>query len=216
MTLHLERPWLEMDLGTPHRVLSWALSAPGYVTAARILWREVGDGDLPVDRDVAGWLRNELDARGRGHAVAMLTSRDIAAFEVAQADTDGIRARCVATVGLGNAERVGTRLGQSGQGWGTINLAVQLSRPLSDAALLEALSIATQARTAAVIDARHSLPTGLATGTGTDCIAIAAPPGDAPYAGLHTATGEVVGRAVYEAVHTGAKVWIGQRGGEDS
>ena len=66
-----------------------------------------------------------------------------------------------------------------------------------------------QARTAAVMDAGFDLPGGggTATGTGTDCVAVAAPSGANPYAGLHTATGEAIGRAVYTAVHSGALEW---------
>ncbi len=45
---------------------------------------------------------------------------------------------------------------------------------------------------------------GLATGTGSDCIAIAAPPGQAAFAGLHTEIGEALGRVVYDAVAAGA------------
>lgn len=208
MTLTLARPWLEMSLGGPHQVLSWSITRPGLVIADMILWREVRNADLPPDLDVTGWLRAEVAARGQAQAVTLLTSRDLDAFETASASVDGVTALCVATVGLSNAERVGTRLDRSGHDWGTINLAVQVSRPLGAAALLETLSIATQARTAAVIDAGHILPTGIATGTGTDCIAIAAPPGDAAYAGLHTATGEAVGRATFDAVRRGARVWM--------
>jgi len=208
MRLHLDRPWLDMDLGTPHRVLSWALSAPGFVTASRILWREVRNADLPEDLDVTNWFFDQLRQRGQSGAVAMLTSRDLRAYEMAEATVDGITATCVATVGLSNAERVGSRVDRAGKNWGTINLAVQISLPMTDAAMLETLSIATQARTAAVMDTGHHLPAGVATGTGTDCIAIAAPPGAAPYAGLHTPVGEAVGRAVYGAVRTGAQVWM--------
>ena len=208
MNPRLDRPWLVLDLGTPLRVLSWSPSTPGFTTASRIVWRQVGNSDLPQDMNVSRWLRDELDARGWAGAVAMLTSRDLDAFETAGASVDGIAARCVATVGLSNAERIGTRVDRSGKDWGTINLAVQLSQPMSDAALIETLSIASQARTAAVIDTGHALPTGIATGTGTDCIAIAAPPGDTPYGGLHTALGEATGRAVYDAVRAGAQQWM--------
>ncbi|MFT7594704.1 MAG: adenosylcobinamide amidohydrolase [Paracoccaceae bacterium] len=208
MKLHLDRPWLDMDLGAPHRVLSWALSAPGFVTASRILWREVRNADLPEDLDVTDWFFDQLRQRGQSDAVAMLTSRDLRAYETAQATADGITATCVATVGLSNAERVGSRVDRTGKDWGTINLAVQVSEPMTDAALLETLSIATQARTAAVIDTGHHLPAGVATGTGTDCIAIASPPGPQPYAGLHTPVGEAVGRAVYDAVRNGAQIWM--------
>lgn len=208
MTPHLDRPWLEMDLGAPHRVLSWSIANPGFVTADRILWREVRNADLPQDMDVQGWFRRELAAKGWSDAVALLTSRDLDAYEVSYATVDDITARCVATTGLSNAERIGTRMDRTGKDWGTINIAVHLSEPLSDAALIETLSIATQARTAAIIDTRYQLPTGIATGTGTDCIAIAAPAGATPYAGLHTAIGEAVGRAVYNAVSAGAQVWM--------
>ncbi len=115
---------------------------------------------------------------------------------------------CLATVGLSNAERIGTRMDRSGKDWGTINVALHLDLPLSEAALLELMSITTQARTAAVMEARLDLPTGRATGTGTDCIAVAAPAGDTAFAGLHTPQGEAAGRAVHAAVRRGAQVWM--------
>lgn len=208
MRVTLDRPWLELDLGAEARVLSWSLTRPGFVTARRILWREVRNADLPENLDVLAWYRGELAARGAGDAVAMLTSRSLDAFETAEAEVEGIRAFCVATTGLSNAERIGMRLDRSGKDWGTINIALHLDLALSDAALLELVSIATQARTAAVMEVGHQLPTGLATGTGTDCIAVAAPPGDTPFAGLHTPQGEAAGRAVYEAVKRGADFWM--------
>lgn len=208
MRILLDRPWLELDLGAETRVLSWSLTRPGFVTARRIVWREVRNADLPEDLDVQAWFRSELVARGAEDAVAMLTSRDLDAFETAAAEVKGIRAFCVATVGLSNAERIGTRMDRSGKDWGTINIGLHLDLPLSDAALLELLSIATQARTAAVMEVGHHLPTGLATGTGTDCIAVAAPAGDTPFAGLHTPQGEAAGLAVHEAVRRGAEIWM--------
>jgi adenosylcobinamide amidohydrolase len=206
--LTLTRPWLEMALERPHQVLSWSITRPGLVMADTIVWREVRNADLPPEMDVTDWLRGELAARGQAQAVALLTSRDLDAYETATASVEAVTATCVATVGLSNAERIGTRLDRSGHDWGTINLAVLVSQPLTQAALLETLSIATQARTVAVTDTGLELPTGIATGTGTDCIAIAAPPGDTAYAGLHTAIGEAVGRATFDAVRQGARVWM--------
>ena len=46
MRIACDRPWLGVDLGAPHRVLSWAVHRPGLVSAQRILWREVRDADL--------------------------------------------------------------------------------------------------------------------------------------------------------------------------
>jgi len=47
------------------------------------------------------------------------------------------------------------------------------------------------------------------TGTGTDCIVVAAPEGagGAQFAGLHTAIGEAAGDAVYRAIREGVAVW---------
>ena len=209
MTLRLDPPWLVMPLGAPHRVLSWCLTRPGYVTADHILWREVRNADLAEGFDVTRWLSQEMVRYGLPEAVTLLTSRNLAAFEVHESTVEDVTARCVATVGLSNAERIGFRVDRSGKDWGTINIAVQVSQPLSDAGLLETLSLATQARTAAVIETQHALSTGIATGTGTDCIAIAGPlGGNTDFAGLHTATGEAVGQAVYTAVRQGADVWM--------
>ncbi len=209
MSLTLNGQWMELDLGTPLRVISWAINRPGLVTAQHVIWREVRNADLPPDLDVSDWFRGELAARGRSDAVAFLTSRTLARHNRTQATVDGITARCTATTGLSNAERIGTRTDYSARNWGTINLCVSLSIGLTDAALIEAMSIAAQARTAAVMDAGVILPAGIATGTGTDCIAVAAPAGDCPYAGLHTPQGEALGRTVYDAIYQGAMDWRG-------
>jgi adenosylcobinamide amidohydrolase len=204
----LDRPWLEFDLGQEMQVLSWAVHRPGLVRARRILWREVRNADLPKDLDVENWLAGALQARGAGDAVTFLTSRDIRDFTQATAIVGVTEAHTIATVGLSNAERVGHRVDRSGQNWGTINVALRLNRCLTDTALLEAMSIAVEARTAAVMAVNLPLSQGRATGTGTDCIAIAALQGCTRYAGLHTDIGEAVGRAVYTAVLNGARHWM--------
>ncbi|MEO0918110.1 MAG: adenosylcobinamide amidohydrolase [Pseudomonadota bacterium] len=207
MTVSLDRPWLTFDLGEPMRVLSWALNRPGFVTARRIVWREVRNADLPEGFDVRKWLETELQKRDAVDSIAFLTSRNIDRFQQATATIGAVRADAVATVGLSNAERIGYRQPKSAVSYGTINVAVRLNTGLSEAGLIEAMSIVVQARTAAVMDADIALPSGPATGTGTDCVAIAAPPGSTDYAGLHTDIGKAIGRAVYDAVFSGAKEW---------
>ncbi|MCV6584202.1 MAG: adenosylcobinamide amidohydrolase [Marinibacterium sp.] len=204
----LDAPWLSFELGKPMQVLSWSVNRPGFTIASRILWREVRNADLPPDLDLTAWVDDLLGARGATDAVLLLTSRRIAAFEQAQATAGSATARAVATVGLSNAERVGHRVDYSARSWGTVNVAVQVDTGLSETGLIEAMSIAVQARTTAIIDAGVQLETGAATGTGTDCLAIAAPKGVTDFAGLHTDTGEAIGRAVYDSVHAGAIAWI--------
>lgn len=208
----LARPWLDFDLGEDMQVLSWAVNRPGLVQARQILWREVRNADLPPDLDVDAWLATELHGRNAAQAVTFLTSRDLRFFTQNRVVVGEVAAHAVATVGFSNAERVGHRVDRRGKDWGTINVALRLNTGLSEPALIELMSIAVEARTAAVIDARWPLPldgaTGLATGTGTDCIAVASPKGQTRYAGLHTDIGEATGRAVYDAVLDGATQWI--------
>lgn len=207
MKPHLFAPWLEWDLGAPHRVLSWAVHRPGLVTAWRLLWREVRDDELTPELDAERWLQDELEAIGAGRAVVMLTSRRLSAHVTASAEVEGIRADCLATVGLSNAERAGTRRPLPATDWGTINIGVRLSAGLSTPAMIEAISIAAEARTLAVVEAGLQLPTGTASGTGTDCLALACPLGELPHVGLHTAAGEALGRAVHQAVAQGVAGW---------
>ncbi|MBA4350236.1 MAG: adenosylcobinamide amidohydrolase [Rhodobacter sp.] len=201
----LTRPWLIADLPRPMRVLSWAPHRPGYTTARAVAWREVKNADLPRDFDVESWFAREMQAWP--DAVGMLTSRDIGTYHLAEATVDGITATCLATVGLSNAESVGTRRPYHTADWGTINLCTAVDAALTETAQLEALSIAVQARTAAVMEAGLTLPTGTATGTGTDCAALACDPGDMRYAGMHTAIGEAVGAATRRAISAAAADW---------
>lgn len=205
--LRHDHPWLVAAFPEPRRVLSWSLTRPGFVTASQVAWREVRNADLPPDLDARLWLEGELGAAGLGDAVAMMTSRPLIHRRTALAEAEGARAACLATVGLSNAERAGERRRPAAQA-GTINILAALDRPLTDAALIEALALAASARTLAVREAE-----GRASGTGTDCIAVAAPTGPDPalYAGMHTALGEALGRAVFAAVDAGARAWLADR-----
>ena len=211
-SIQLDRPWLTFDLGAKMQVLSWAINRPGFVNARQIIWREVRNADLPENLDVVGWFDDELKAHGLEQSVAFLTSRDVSWFIERTAKIGSVTAQSVVTVGLSNAERVGQRIDREGTDWGTINIAVRLNVGLGQAGLIEVLSIATQARTAAVIDLALPVVGGIATGTGTDCIAVAAPDGPVCFAGLHTDIGEAVGKAVYDAVLHGGQQWMSQMG----
>lgn len=111
------------------------------------------------------------------------------------------------SAGLKNAVSVGSAP-LPHWGAGTINLLVHVDRPLSQAALVETISIVAQARTVAMIDLPWK-PSGTAvSGTGTDCIVVATPvhADMEQFAGMHTDIGAAVGRAVYDAVLSGGNV----------
>jgi adenosylcobinamide amidohydrolase len=77
---------------------------------------------------------------------------------------------------------------------------------LRDEAMVEAVQIATEGRARALYESvikscRSRLP---ATGTGTDCIAVASlGSGVESYCGKHTKLGELIGMAAYTAVKKG-------------
>lgn len=208
----LDRPWLTARLPLPMRILSHAPYGAGYRTTDTVLWREVRNADLTPDFAVEDWFAAQM-ARAPG-AVGMLTSRDVGTWRQAKAEVEGIRAECVVTLGLSNAESVGRRLPWHPADYGTINILTATDAGLTEIAQLEALTIAVQARTAGVISAGLALATGQATGTGTDCLALACLPGQGRYAGLHTAVGEAIGACVRQAVEGAAADWVAWRDAE--
>lgn len=193
-----------MALPQEMRVLSWAPHGAGYTPADAILWREVRNADLTPEFDAEGWLAAQMPQG----AVGMLTSRDVGTFHESFAEVEGVTAHCVATVGLSNGESIGRRLPYHSADYGTINIGLVTNAALTEAAQLEAMSIVVQARTVGVMAAGVSLATGLATGTGTDCVALACLPGQGRYAGLHTAVGEAVGAAVRDCLTRASQAWV--------
>lgn len=207
------------------RMVSWSLNRPGFVSAREVAFVEVRGRDLPEGTCPNALLERRLARAGVPEAVGLMTSRDIRRHHVADRTVDGVRAACVVTAGLNNGERVGTRVALpwvdlpedavAGPSWGTVNILAAASRPLSEAALLEALSMVAQARTLAILEAGYVREgaSGPVTGTGTDCIVVSAPEeGEAlSYAGLHTAPGEALGAAVLAATRAAVAEWLAER-----
>ncbi len=88
---------------------------------------------------------------------------------------------------------------------GTINTMLFINRPLTDGAMVRTVMTATEAKTAVLqelaVSSRYS--DGLATGTGTDQIAVAAAQGTGKAltgAGKHSVLGELIGKAVFAAI----------------
>ena len=196
------------------QVSSWAIWNGGRRRAPAVAWVGVTNAELPVGVDPRALCEARLRAAGLESAVGLLTSGQLARHRQASAAADGVEAHALVTVGLSNALRVGDAPGANAVApVGTINLLCAVSVPLSEEAALEALSIAVEARTAAVLEARHpSRRSGApATGTGTDCVVLAWPEPFAPpavFAGKHTALGHVIGRAVGDCVRAGVADWL--------
>ncbi|MFN0280724.1 MAG: adenosylcobinamide amidohydrolase [Kineosporiaceae bacterium] len=147
---------------------------------------------------------------GGGAGVGMLTAADVTRWMWAE---DG-GVSVVATVGLGlpvwaAADDAVVRLET-----GTINILVRVPAPLSDAALVNAVVTATEAKTQALLEA--AVP---GTGTSSDAVCVAcASPGDAAvldggrgveeYGGPRSPWGLRIARAVHAAVAAGTADWL--------
>ncbi|KWT65243.1 Adenosylcobinamide amidohydrolase [Hyphomicrobium sulfonivorans] len=208
-SITLAPPFLTATFAQPQRVLSWSMLRPGMVIANRIAWLEVRNADLPADADPFEVIGKRVSDAGLEDAVVLVTSRDIRRHHHHHAPVENVHANCLTTAGLSNSERVGTRLHMPPPFAGTINTLVHLSVPLTEGGMLEALSIATEARTTAILEAGLYRGGKHITGTGTDCIAIASPIGGPaqPYAGKHTAIGEAIGAAAYHATVAAIDDW---------
>ena len=208
------RPWLVARFSRPQLMVSWSLNRPGFVEASKVVWRQVGSDDLMADLDPADWFAQKLEGADLIHAVGMLTSRDVETFVHHTMRVEDVEAQCVVTLGLNNGEHIGRRADIAHTA-GTINMLCHVSAPLTEAALLEAASLAVQARTVALVEAGYVRPghEAMVTGTGTDCIVVAAPLGPSPssYAGMHTAIGEAVGACVLGATKAALQQWLAER-----
>jgi len=104
------------------------------------------------------------------------------------------------TVGLGNKARAGAELPAHSLYPGTINIILLIDGQLTDAAMVNAVITATEAKAAALQDLNVHKDGRFATGTTTDAVLIAATDRGRmhAYAGTATQLGYLIGRTVYE------------------
>ena len=208
--IELRGPWLIVHFVDPQICLSWAAVNGGRVETSAVAWYFLSPEEKPHAGEMGGYLRLKMDEAHLHGAVGLSTGRKRYGHVEASAEWRDLRAWSVATVGLANAMRVGDPPEDSPAA-ATVNVLCHVSRPLAELALLEALSVATEAKTAAMLEfgvcsVRSGLP---ATGTASDCIVIACPRNglDDPLAGKGTDVGHVIGAAVYQAVASGIREW---------
>ena len=138
-----------------------------------------------------------------GEGVGLLTAARVG--DVVQREDEAVRV--AATVGLRvpawAAVPPGTADHELSPAWrpGTINIIVSVPVPLSDAAYVNAVMTATEAKAQAVLGAGFR-----ATGTASDAICVAAPAAGRAeaFAGPRSVWGARIARAVHAAVHAGA------------
>jgi adenosylcobinamide hydrolase len=191
---------LVVDLGRPYRCLSSALLGGGLGWLRTWLNLQVGPDYARTDPEA------HLAAAAAGLAgpvVGMMTAAPVGGHRVGRAGG----ASAVATVGVGGALAAAGTRPRAAPAAGTINLLVVVGAPLSDAGLTGAVQTAVEAKAQALAAARVPAANadGFATGTATDAICVACPPGArVPFAGPATRVGGDLAHAVYQAVLAGA------------
>jgi adenosylcobinamide amidohydrolase len=207
---HLSARTLVIELPARYRVLGWAPMGGGLRRASVILNHQIARDDRAAVESARAYLSRQARSLGFSprYAVAMMTGANIARGGFATMRRRELAVSAWCSAGCSNALRVGDRATAFYEQPGTINITVAISQPVTVALLAEALQVAVEARVlavqqASVMSVRSGLP---ATGTGTDCIVVAAP--DAAvnerrspidYCGKHTVPGELIGRAVLKS-----------------
>lgn len=208
MRPELRPPWLLLDFGQELRLLGWPVVGPSLGPARRVAWLQVRNADLPPDRDPAAYFAERAAAASVAFDAGLMTAAELRGFAVKQRLTSSAAVSVVATGGLGNAESTvpspGIPAVRKAARFGTINVVAAIEHPLTLAAQIEAVSIVAEARTAAVIGLGLTMEDGTrpVTGTGTDCILVAAPGAETGlgHCGLHTDVGRALAEAAYESV----------------
>ncbi|GGP96054.1 adenosylcobinamide amidohydrolase [Streptomyces roseolilacinus] len=187
--------------GTGWRMISSAVLGGGIGERAWVLNAQVSHGYRRTDpeRHLAR-LAREAGAHGPG--VGLMTAADVS--EYGRGHDGGVDA--VATAGLGVRGWAASpdRGAAVPAGPGTVNIVVALPVALTDAALVNAVATATEAKVQALLDAGHDC-----SGTPTDAVCVAARavrPGEEAhaFAGPRSLWGARLARAVHAAVLTAA------------
>lgn len=207
--------WLRVRFDAEHAFVGFPIVGGTHSRGRTVLWHEVSNRELAIDVPPEVFLERRIRALGEPIAPTFMTSASVAHANTRCVRYDDTSATAIATVGLGNALRAGDTPGDCTM-VGTINVLCRVNHTLTDAAMLETLALVVEARTLAVreLDLASRRSGAPASGTGTDCVIVAAPIGGAPaaYTGKHTALGHVVGAAVRDAVFAGCLRWKEKHG----
>ena len=211
-SMHVEMRWHRQDEvllplalwcpGPGYRMISSGVAGGGIGPREWVLNAQVPASYSRMDPAVhLAELAAGLGLEGEG--VGLLTAARVT--DIVHGEDEGVSA--AATVGLRvpawAAVPSGAADGELGPAWrpGTINIIVSVPVPLRDAAYVNAVMTATEAKSQAVLEAGFH-----ATGTASDAICVAAPEAGEPedFAGPRSLWGARIARAVHSAVHAGA------------
>lgn len=205
--------YMHVALNSNQWVLSSAVLNGGLVRAKHILNLKVAQN---LSGEKAGFESPEVTVSTYGQSlglqgtiVGMMTSALMTSFRQVSIKEQETEVTALVTAGVSNAKRAGEpaewrKISNDINKTGTINIIILTNRRLTQAAMVEAVITVTEAKTVALNELGVTSPkTGdLATGTGTDAIAIVSG-FDSPeieYCGKHVLFGEMLATATIQAI----------------
>lgn len=200
---------IHVEFTVPHQVMSSAVLNGGLVYADHIVNLKVPKYLTAPSSPQRTLTQYCEDANWHGSSVGMMTAASMDSFRMAKQSAQGVDIIILVTAGLSNPRRVGDHaehriMVAESEEIGTINIIMITSAILTGAAMVEALLIVTEAKTAALQDAGIKSPVSdkIATGTGTDSVAVVSGhgPAEVNYCGKHVLFGEILGRMVTDTV----------------
>ena len=202
-----------VGFSTEHSVLSSAVFNGGACAASNILIMKVAENFEDTKQifknpeiTLAGYCRK---LHLSGTTVGMMTSASMDSFRLVSRSSQGVEITAMVTAGISNARCAGDRAD-----WrkfeiyanpsGTINIIILTNARMSPAAMVESVMLATEAKTVAMrkLGVKSPVSGTIATGTGTDAIAVANGfgPETIRYCGKHVLFGEMLASAVIETI----------------
>lgn len=210
VALEVDREAVLVTSASPLTVLSSAVVGGGFALARALVNLHVPK-NFPCEPPEAA-LTDFVGRRGVPRPyVGFLTSAWTEKAEVAYEEGRGVVALAVVTVGLGNPVAAGRSPVVAAPAPSTINAIVVIDADASPAALVNAALTVTEVKTATLAACGVACADGgVASGTSTDAVAIAATGRGRPcrYGGPVSDLGWVIARAARSALERGVRRWL--------
>lgn len=211
--LHQTSDHVVFEFTKPYEVLSSAVLNGGFFRGQCIVNMRV-DAQQKVTCTAQQSLQRYAASQGwQQDFVGMMTAASMNSCRVSKVHHEGVDMAVVLTLGLSNAGRVGDRADcralvtpaeDLGPDHGTINILFVTSASMPPSAMVEAVQMITEAKAAALQEysVKSKVSGLLATGTGTDSVAVACDQEgrSVQYCGKHVLFGELLGRLVFRAM----------------
>ncbi len=213
---------LVISFANPRLVISSAVLGGGIRSTQVIINHQVdghagskGSDQEQIHADPQRYLQHIMKRlTGKGSGIGLMTAVDLRHLLLKRVRSGPLWVEGFFTVGITNAVCVGEPVksklvSKDIRRLGTINVILVTNASLPPAALVGAIGVATESKTAVMLEQSIDSWTGRkgATGTGTDSIVFVS--GSGPhlsYSGTHTKIGELIGRVVRAGVENGLQL----------